>query len=127
MNPAVDLSLANDRVDVGDDVRVTVVVPDDVATADWRLVLQCRVRSAAPASVEVTAAAIPVPSSPCRLRVPDTGPLTRTGVSFDVSWSVLVVDHTGSTLAEKPVVMTPRGGVALWMQRHTPPPVAPKS
>ena len=123
MSAEVDLTLSSDRVDVGDDVRVTVVVPVDVAAAvDWQVMLRCHVDSASPAQVAVVTAAIPAPSSPCRLRVPNTGPVTHHGVSFTVSWSVAVVDATGSTVAEKPVIITPRGGVALWLQGHAPPP-----
>lgn len=127
MSGAIELNLVSDRVDVGDEVRVAVTVSADVVTSDWRLVLRCHVRSSSPASVDVVTVPIPVPPTLCLMRVPDTGPLTRNGETFEVSWSVLAVDHSGSILAQKPVTVTPRGGVALWMQRHTPPPSAPHS
>lgn len=122
MNGELDLSLVTDRVDVGDAVRVAVVVPEGLAVDNWRVVLQCHVHSASPAQVAVASAPLTAPPSPNRLTVPDTGPVTHHGASFEVSWSVAVVDDTGSPRAEKPVIITPRGGVALWLQRHAPPP-----
>jgi len=122
VNGEVELRLVNDRVDVGGHVKVTVVAPTEMATANWRVALRCQVHSASPADVVVATAAIPSPSSPTQLPVPDTGPVTRDGVTMQVSWSVAVVDDTGATRAETPVVITPRGGVALWLQRHAPPP-----
>ncbi len=44
------------------------------------------------------------------------------GQTLSVSWVVAVVDAAGEVVAEAPVVVAPRGGVALWLQRHAPPP-----
>lgn len=122
MNGEVELRLINDRVDVGGHVKVTVAVPAETVTANWCVELRCQVHSASPAQVVVATAVVPSPPSPTQIAIPDTGPVTHDGVSLQVSWSVAVVDDSGTTRAETPVVITPRGGVALWLQRHAPPP-----
>jgi hypothetical protein len=118
------VSLVAGMVACGDVVKATLTTrPEDSPIARIRLV--CRLSSASPREVEVATcdvAAAPGESVSFRLPVPAGGPITVRGSSLAVSWSVAAVDIHGMTTSEVPVVVAPRGGVALWLQRHAPPP-----
>lgn len=90
-----------------------------------RVCLVCRLASEVPREVEMASYEVvtsPDTSVPFRLAVPTEGPITARGSSLAVSWAVTAVDPHGAVLAEVPLVVAPRGGVALWLQRHAAPP-----
>jgi len=125
MSGAVGVTVTAPLVTCGDPVRGQVA--SDAAPSDALYVeLRCRVDSAEP--VETTLARQPVSTAsggPATfdLKVPEQGPITAQGASLAVSWSVVVVDAGGAALVRSPVVVMPRGGMALWLRRHAPPPV----
>jgi len=125
MSGAVRATVTAPLVCCGDSVRGQVAA--DAALADALYIeLRCRVDSAEPVETTVARQAVSRASggpAGFDLKVPDLGPITAHGVSLAVSWSVVVVDAGGTALVRSPVVVMPRGGMALWLRRHAPPPV----
>lgn len=122
MTGQVSVSLPAPLVGCGEHVRAQVYG----ATDGCAVVLRCHLDSAEP--VVTTVASQPIVSGEgagCQvvLAVPDDGPISARGTTLAVSWTVALVDPAGTVLAISPVVVTPRGGVALWLQRHAPPPL----
>lgn len=124
MSAAVRITVAAAMVACGDTVRGEVVGAGETRWAGT-VQLQCRVRSASPRDVTMATQVLDTSrGAPAafRLAVPARGPITMRGQTLSVSWVVAVVDAAGDVVAEAPVVVAPRGGVALWLQRHAPPP-----
>jgi hypothetical protein len=127
MSESAILTVATPVVACGDVVRGHVTWPTDAAPATVVVELRGHVDSAAPADVVVASHTVDVHDDarvPFVLPVPDGGPITVRGATMAVSWMVAVVGASQETVATEPVVVMPRGGVALWLQRHAPPPSA---
>jgi hypothetical protein len=120
------VTLAAALVACGDHVQGAVSCTGDPGPGS-QVQLECRVASGSPQTIVIDAS--PVVGSPpvemarrFRFQVPVAGPISVKGSSLAVSWQVTVIDGNGQVLAETPVMVVPRGGVALWLQRSAPPP-----
>ena len=125
MSGTVGVTVTAPLVTCGDSVRGQVVA-DALPSDALHVELRCRVDSAEPAEATLARQVVSTASggpATFELKVPDQGPITAQGASLAVSWSVTVVDAAGVTLVRSPVVVMPRGGMALWLRRHAPPPV----
>lgn len=121
------LTLHTPVVACADVVRGHVAWPTEAAPTTVVVALRAHLHSASPADVVVARSSIDVRDDaqvPFGLPVPAQGPVTARGVTLAVSWSVALVGASGDTLTTASVVVMPRGGVALWLQRHAAPPPA---
>lgn len=118
------VTLAVGMVACGEVVKgMLLPAPEDPSVV--RMLLVCRVDSASPRAIEVDSCDVvtsPDTPVPFRLAVPADGPITVRGSSLAVSWAVTALDAHGGVHAEAPLVVAPRGGVALWLQHHAEPP-----
>ena len=124
MSAAVELILRAPLVAVGDTVHGRVHSLDPTGFTG-RVELRCHVASAVPVDVVIASDPLEVSAgthTSFALPVPAEGPITARGVTLGWSWTVALVTSDDVTLTVSPIVVTPQGGVALWLQRHAPPP-----
>jgi hypothetical protein len=125
MSTEAALTLDTPVVACADVVRGRVVWPSEATPTTVVVELRVHLDSASPADLSVSSQSIDIRDgapAPFALPVPSDGPVTARGVTLAVSWSVVVAAASGDSLASAPVVVMPRGGVALWLQRHAAPP-----
>lgn len=109
----------------GDVLRGHITWPTDAVPTSVIVELRAQVDSAVPGEVVVASQTVHVHHDAdvaFSLSVPPDGPITARGRTMAVSWAVTVVSPGHGVVATAPVVVMPRGGVALWLQRHAPPP-----
>lgn len=122
---AVELRLAAEVTECGDDVAGTVMGAAPGATANVTVALCRRAGGGGAvddARLEATRTIADADGSArFTIDVPDEGPITYEGGLTSVRWWVEVVDH-GTVVASTPVTVLPAGGLAVWAQAAAGPP-----